>query len=244
MRIAIVNLGGNQGKTTLAVNLFAPRMPGAMILAVETHNADGAELGVDVEKMRGEQFGRIYTELAAANDLILDVGASNIAQFLTGLSTFEDGHDEIDIFVIPVTSDKKERHEAMKTALMLADLGVPGEKVHFVFNRVELTQSVEEKFPDVLDFAKKTKHAIANPECYIQESLVFGLMAVQKTNISAVLADQTDYKARVQEALASEEGREGKAWKKASTALQTQKQAKSLDRRMEKVFRLLTGSEA
>lgn len=50
MRIAIVNLGGNQGKTTLAVNLFSPRMPEAKILAVETINAAGNDLGVDVEK--------------------------------------------------------------------------------------------------------------------------------------------------------------------------------------------------
>lgn len=107
MRIAIVNLGGNQGKTTLAVNLFSPRMPEAKILAVETINAAGNDLGVDVEKMRGDQFSRIYAELAATDDLILDVGASNIEDFLLGLETFEDGHDEVDLFVIPATPAKK-----------------------------------------------------------------------------------------------------------------------------------------
>jgi len=88
MRVALVNLGGNQGKTTLAVNLFAPRMPEAKILAVETINAAGGDLGAAVEQLKGEQFARIYAELAAADDLILDVGASNIEDFLVGLSRF------------------------------------------------------------------------------------------------------------------------------------------------------------
>jgi MinD-like ATPase involved in chromosome partitioning or flagellar assembly len=237
MRIAIVNLGGNQGKTTLAVNLFAPRMPGAKILAVETINAAGGDLGAEVEKLKGEQFSRIYAELAAADELILDVGASNIEDFLAGLSKFEDGHDEIDLFVVPVTESKKERQEAMKTAAMLGDLGVPGERVKFVFNRV--TDPVESSFADVLDFAKKTKSAIANPDCVVPESDLFDLMATRKMNIADALLDTTDYKAALKDAKDDQ-----KAFNKARDGLSIQKQSKALNRQLEYVFGLLTGSEA
>lgn len=235
MRVALVNLGGNQGKTTLAVNLFAPRMPGAKILAVETINAAGGDLGAAVEQLKGGQFARIYAELASADDLILDVGASNIEAFLVGLSSFEDGHDEIDLFVIPCTSDTKERTEAIKTAHMLSALGVPAEKIQFVFNRV--VDSVESEFADVLNFVKKTGMALANPECVIPESELFGLLSDRKMNIVQALADTTDYKAQLRAAIHGD-----KAWLRAQDMFAITKRSKSMDRRLQHVYELLTST--
>lgn len=235
MRVALVNLGGNQGKTTLAVNLFAPRMPEAKILAVETINAAGGDLGAAVEQLKGEQFARIYAELASADDLILDVGASNIEDFLVGLSRFEDGHDEIDLFVVPCTSDTKERTEAIKTAHMLSALGVPAEKIQFVFNRV--VGAVETEFADVLNYAKKSGAALANPACVVPESELFALLSDRKMNIVQALADTTDYKAELKAATRNDEK---KAWRRAMDMLAITKQSKSMDRQLQHVFELLT----
>lgn len=234
MRIAIVNLGGNQGKTTLAVNLFSPRMPEAKILAVETINAAGNDLGVDVEKMRGDQFSRIYAELAATDDLILDVGASNIEDFLLGLETFEDGHDEVDLFVIPATPAKKERAEAVKTAVMLSDLGVDAPRIAIVFNR---TSDVEGEFADVLNFAKQTGKVTANPDGFIPESELFSLLADKKINISQALDDQTDWKAELKAARIADDK---KSFQKAVDMVAIQKMSKAMDRQLQHVFELLT----
>lgn len=234
MRIAIVNLGGNQGKTTLAVNLFSPRMPEAKILAVETINAAGNDLGVDVEKMRGDQFSRIYAELAATDDLILDVGASNIEDFLLGLETFEDGHDEVDLFVIPATPAKKERAEAVKTAVMLSDLGVEAPRIAIVFNR---TSDVEGEFADVLNFAKQTGKVTANPDGFIPESELFSLLADKKLNISQALDDQTDWKAELKAARIADDK---KSFQKAVDMVAIQKMSKAMDRQLQHVFELLT----
>lgn len=234
MRIAIVNLGGNQGKTTLAVNLFAPRMPEAKILAVETINAAGGDLGAEVEKLRGEQFSRIYAELAAADDLILDVGASNIEEFLEGLERFEDGHDEVDLFVIPATPAKKERTEAMKTAQMLHELGVSGEKIAFIFNR---TSDVEQDFSDVLRFAEKTSVARADAKAFVPESELFTLLADKKLNIAQALADETDWKAQLK--TASKSG-DKKGFDKAADMVAIKKMARSMDRQLQHVFESLT----
>lgn len=234
MRIAIVNLGGNQGKTTLAVNLFAPRMPGAKILAVETINAAGGDLGAEVEQLRGEQFSRIYAELAAVDDLILDVGASNIEDFLAGLEQFEDGHDEVDLFVIPATPAKKERTEAMKTAAMLADLGVVGDKIAFVFNR---SNDVEDDFADVLRFAEKSGAARASTEAFVPESDLFTLLADKKINIAQALADETDWKAQLK---AASKAGDKKGFEKAADMVAIQKMSKALDRQLQHVFDLLT----
>lgn len=234
MRIAIVNLGGNQGKTTLAVNLFAPRMPEAKIIAVETINAAGGDLGAEVEQMRGEQFSRIYAQLVAADDLILDVGASNIEPFLAGLEDFEDGHDEVDLFVIPATPAKKERTEAMKTAALLADLGVSGDKIAFVFNRCK---DVEHEFADVLRFAEKSGVARANPEAFVPDSDLFTLLADKKINIVQALADETDWKAQLK---AASKAGDKKGFEKAADMVAIQKTSKALDRQLQHVFELLT----
>lgn len=237
MRIAIVNLGGNQGKTTLAVNLFAPRMPDARILAVETINSAGSDLGAEIEQFRGAQFARIYAELAAAEDLILDVGASNIEDFMIGLAQFENGDDEIDLFIIPTTPAKKERTEAMKTAAMLANIGVTADKIAFVFNR---TSDVDEEFSDVLRFVEKSGIAGANLECFVPESELFTLLADKKINIAQALADQTDWKAQLKSA--SKDG-DKKAFRKAADMVAIQKMSKSMDRQLHHVFDVLTGIE-
>lgn len=234
MRVALVNLGGNQGKTTLAVNLFAAQMPDAKILAVETINAAGNDLGAEVEQLRGAQFSRIYAELVAAENLICDVGSSNIEDFIDGLSKFEDGHDEIDVFVIPVTSAAKEKKEAIKTALLLSNLDVPSHKIQFIFNRV--TEGVESEFPEVLNFVKKEKIAMANINCWVPDAEFFSLLAEKKINISQALRDETDYKSLIKQASASGDNR---AFDKAMDMLAITKQAKKIDAQLNNVFALL-----
>ncbi|HCF2449046.1 TPA: hypothetical protein NIA45_006746 [Pseudomonas aeruginosa] len=233
MRAAVVNISGNEGKTTLSVNLLLPRMPGARIVSVETINSAGGELGAEVDQLRGEQFSRIYAELAAADDLVLDVGASNFEPFFNGLQQFEDGHDEIDLFVIPVTPSRKERTDAMKTAAILADLGVCGKKVAFVFNR---TSDVAEDFADVLRFAEKTGTARAHLEAFVPESDLFSLLAEKKINIAQALSDETDWKAQLK--AASRSG-DKKAFDKAADMVAIQKMSRAMDRQLQHVFNLL-----
>ena len=43
MKIAVINFSGNVGKSTIARNLLAPRIPDAEVFAVETINSDGTE---------------------------------------------------------------------------------------------------------------------------------------------------------------------------------------------------------
>ena len=78
MNIALINLSGNVGKSTLAVHLFAAMRPGAKIISVESVNSSDADTiqGIEVEEIEASSFREIFRELMMAEgDVILDVGA-------------------------------------------------------------------------------------------------------------------------------------------------------------------------
>lgn len=193
MKVAVLNYTGTVGKTTIAAHLLSPRMGNAPIFAVETINETAAGLGVDVEQIKGQKFRDLFRKLIALDDAVIDVGASNIEDFLDGMVKFDESHLEFDYFVIPVTSGTKEQKETISMIGTLADFGIPPEKIRIVFNRVEA--DVADEFTHVLNYAKKEKNCIANTDAAIFENELFDALAVKKLTVDALLSDETDYKA-------------------------------------------------
>ena len=124
MKIATVNYSGSVGKTVTTSHLLAPRIPDAEIIAVESTNESAADLGLDVEQMRGGQFGRLFRKLLMAEAAIVDVGASNIEDFLAELVKYDQAHLEIDYYVLPVVSSGKAQRETIKTIQALSEMGL------------------------------------------------------------------------------------------------------------------------
>lgn len=197
MKVAVINYTGTVGKTTIAAHLLSPRMNNAPVFAVETINETAEGLGVDVEKIRGDKFRDLFKKLMLLDDAIVDVGASNVEPFLNGMVRFEDSHVEFDYFIVPVTSGTKEQKETMAILTVLADLGIPPERIRLVFNRVQ--KDVTEEFGVLLTFLRKNKYCVANTEAAIFEHELFDMMAVRKLAIGDALADATDYKALARE---------------------------------------------
>lgn len=193
MKIAIVNYTGTVGKTTVAAHLLSPRMGHAPIFAIETINETAAGMGVDVDQIKGAKFRELFRKLFLLDDAIVDVGASNIEDFLDGMLKFDESHQEFDYFLIPVTSGTKEQKETISMIATLADFGIPAEKIRLVFNRVEA--SVEDEFEHVFRYIKKEKNAVANPDAAIFETELFDILNVKKLTVEAMLNDETDYKA-------------------------------------------------
>lgn len=194
-KVAVISFSGKVGKTTIAAHLLSPRMNDAPIFAIETQNETASSLGMEVEKLSGEKYLALYKKLLTMDDAIIDVGASNIEDFLDKMIKIDESHVEFDYFVVPVTSDPSIQRECIKTIQVLADIGIPADKIRVVFNRV--SADAEEEFPAIIGFAKKSKTCIANPECAIYEAEVFALLASKKLSIGAVLADETDYRALI-----------------------------------------------
>lgn len=195
MRIAVVNYCGTVGKTTVSSHLLAPRVKGAEIIAVETINETARDLGLEVEQMKGREFGDLFKLLLVKDSVIIDVGASNAEEFIGRMGKFDGSHQEIDYFVVPVTPGTREQKETIKTMKALSLVGVQPDRIRVLFNRVE--EDVAEEFPAIFGFAKQTRSCVANADAAIHESEVFNLLSEKRTTISAVMADETDYRTMI-----------------------------------------------
>lgn len=193
MIVTILNWTGTVGKTTLAAHLLAPRMDNAPIFAIESINETAASLGIDVEKMKGNKFRELFKKMMLEENAIIDVGASNIEEFMSNMVKFDDSHEEIDYFIVPVTSGTKEQKETISMVDTLAQIGVPTDKIRVVFNRV--SADVTDEFPYVMGFCKKEKSFIANPKCAVWETELFDALSVKGMTIDTILNDSNDYKA-------------------------------------------------
>lgn len=195
MKIATVNYSGSVGKTVTTSHLLAPRIPDAEIIAVESTNESAADLGLDVEQMRGGQFGRLFRKLLMAEAAIVDVGASNIEDFLAELVKYDQAHLEIDYYVLPVVASGKAQRETIQA---LSEMGVPAERVRVLFNRVD--SDVREEFAAIFGYAHQSGDFRANPEAVIFENEVFDLLANKRTTIREILADPRNYRQELREA--------------------------------------------
>lgn len=196
MKAAVLNYTGTVGKTTIAAHMLAPRM-NAPVIAVESINETASTSGVTVDKIRGDRFKEIFKKMMDVPDAVIDIGASNIEDFLTGMTKFEDSHLEIDYYLIPVTSGTKEQRETMNIIDVLSEFGISADRIRVIFNRVE--SDAEEEFAPIFSYAKKTGKCTVNPAASIFENELFDMLAIKKMTVSALVADGTDYRAKIRE---------------------------------------------
>ena len=193
MKVVIINYTGTVGKTTIAANLLSPRMDGAPIYAIESINETAENLGLDVEKLRGNKFRELFKRLLQEDQAIIDVGASNVEDFMANLEGFEEAHEEIDFYVVPVTSGTKEQKETVSMIGSLASMGVPADKIRVVFNRVK--RDVESEFPIISAYHDRANAFRINYECAIFESELFDALSINRLSMQSLMDDDTDYKA-------------------------------------------------
>ncbi len=236
MKIAILNYTGTVGKTTIAAHLLSPRMTDAEVFAVETINETAEGLGVSVESIRGDKFRDLFKKLLILDDAIIDVGASNIEDFLNGLLRFESSSIEIDLFLVPVTHGTKEQSETIKFVKTLNSIGVPQEKIHIIFNRVNADSEIE--FLPIFNFSNREKLCLVHPDASIYENEVFDLASMKRMTIAAILDDENDYKALIKEL-----GKDGdkKLLSHYSDMHAMKALAKTVSRNLDKVFQVVTG---
>lgn len=233
MRIAVVNFSGSVGKTVVTSHLLAPRIPNAEIIAVESTNESAADLGLDVDQLRGAHFGKLFRKLLTAQAAIVDVGASNIEDFLTELNKYDQAQTEIDCFVLPVVPSGKAQRETIKTIESLKLAGVSRERIRVLFNRVDVN-SIEE-FAPIFAYAELSRTFLANPQAQIFESEVFDLLANRRLTIEAIVADQTDYRAQLRETDPDDDD----AIDRISDLIALQSLARPVHRQLDQTFKAL-----
>lgn len=199
MKVAVMNFSGNVGKTTVAGHLLKPRMGNAQIFSIESINAGADADGLEVEKMKGKKFGELVDELMPLDSAIIDVGASNVEDFLKLMQQYDGSHEEFDYFVVPVVKEKKVQSDTVNTIRALHKLGIDKKKIRMIFNKVEIDDSVEDEFAALFGLAQSEKSFIAKPEAVIYANEVFERLKAVGRSLGDITADETDYRAKLRQ---------------------------------------------
>ncbi|CAG9184031.1 StbB family protein [Cupriavidus respiraculi] len=200
MKIAVINFSGNVGKTTVARQLLAPRL-GAPEFAVESINAGAGDEGGAAERIQGRDFGTLQESLMLLDSAVVDVGASNVEDFVRLMAQFEGSHEEFDRFVVPAVSERKQQADTVNTIRTLASLGVPPWKIRVVLNKVDLGDAyiLGERFSILSGFHAKNPCFQLNAQAVIFYNEVYERLRGLNLSVAEAAADTTNYRARVRE---------------------------------------------
>lgn len=200
-KIAVLNFSGNVGKSTLAKHLLAPMMPSAAVVSVETINADAAT----EQTIKGGQFGQLQEDMLIEDSVIVDVGSSNVEEFLALMKQYRGSHEDFDLYMVPCVPALKQQKDTVECVRALAKLGVPTEKIRIVLNLVPPGESVEKVFAPLVAFTEAEGLALMNPAWAILESELYGRVRNSGASITELANDPTDFKEAISKAGTSEE---------------------------------------
>ena len=230
MKILMIHNSGNVGKSLITREVFYQNFDGnnKMVLEIESRNASSSNFNMNVVRIDFDkpsalqdltQYGIIY------DDYGLDIGSSEIKDFLSAIEKTTEILDEFDLIIVPTIKDQKIIPDTKKTMMVVRLLGYEY-KMQVLFNRVTNPSTIEEDFESLFSWARKEKFAL-NSNLYLANyTESTNDLIRQKLLSSEILQDETDYRA-----LAIKYHQEGDAEKsrKASNSLLTQRIAKSLN---------------
>ena len=195
MKVAVINFSGNVGKSTVAKHLLLPRIEDAEFVSVESINAEEGDVLV-----RGRQFGALSEQLLLVDSAVIDVGSSNVEDFVRLMRQYEGSHEDVDVFVVPAVKESKQIKDTIATIQALAAMGIPAQKIRVVFNKVETDETVEDAFYPLIAYHEDTEAFTLRPKAAIHFSELYQRLRSHNATIAGLLADTTDYKARLREA--------------------------------------------
>lgn len=201
MKVAVINFSGNVGKSTVARHLLAPRMNSASVIPVESINSDGTQ----DEAIKGKQFGELQEALMLLDDAVVDVGASNVEDFVNLMKQYKGSHEDFDYFVIPTVPKNKQMRDTISTIDALADIGVPAKKIRLVFNMVEIDDVPERVFAGLFEYHAASKSFTLRTEAVIHVNDIYGKIKGAEQGIKDILNDPTDYKEKIKTAKDADE---------------------------------------
>jgi len=190
VKLAVISFSGNVGKSTIARHLLAPRLPGARVIAIESINADEGQS----HSMRGFQFGELQEYLQSVDDVVVDIGASNVEELMRLMHLYEESHEEFDCFVVPTVPPPKQQQDTIATLADLHAVGVPPDRIQIIFNMVDDREPLERAFHNLLTFLQKQPIALANTRCRLGINEVYARVRGMASDLAEIARDETDFK--------------------------------------------------
>lgn len=197
MKAVAINYSGNVGKSTICNTLLSPRMNNAKIFRIESINDSGMSSATEERKLRGSQFAKLQDEILRLDDAIVDVGASNIEEFMVLMNQYDESHVDFDYFIVPVLASNKavkEAQDTIKTILALKELGVEKERILVLFNRLDPKADFDDECGIILNFHKRNNSFILNRDAVIENNELWVRLAQINKSFEEILTDPTDYR--------------------------------------------------
>ena len=190
MKLAVISFSGNVGKSTITRHLLAPRLPGARVIAVESINADEGQ----TQTLCGFQFGALQEYLQSVEDVVVDIGASNVEELMRLMRRYRDSHEEFDCFIVPTVPPPKQQQDTIATLVELHAVGVASDRIEVIFNMVDDREPLEQAFHGLLNFLAQHPIASANTSCRIGINEVYARIRGMRADLAEIARDETDFK--------------------------------------------------
>ncbi|EGH9360854.1 transcriptional regulator [Salmonella enterica] len=203
IKLAIVNNSGNVGKSTIASTLLKPRLEGSEIIKVETINSDGT---TDT-KLSAREFDEIIKRIDDVDCTIIDVGSSNIEQFLVQMAEYKGSHDLIDYFIVPVVKETKQQEDSIQTIQSLLDMGVSEERFKVIFNQADKDTPIEKQYSIFLS-DKTCKALVGLTPPVVYHNNIFNILTKMGLKYDDVYNDDRDFRTLIRAAASKEEREE------------------------------------
>ena len=196
MKLAVNNFSGNVGKTTVSRHLLAPRIPGCQVVAVESINADDGQSVT----IRGRQFAQLQEFLQSVDNVVIDIGASNVEELLKLMRRYRDSQEDFDGFIVPTVPARKQQQDTAATLAELARIGVPPARLRLVFNQVDDDSPIDRTFDTLLAYCASSGVVQPRTAAFISFNEVYALVRGAGQSLAELAADSTDYKAAIAKA--------------------------------------------
>lgn len=203
LKIAVLNNSGNVGKSTICQTLLKPRLDNCEIIRVETINTDGTT----DEKLSAKEFDEIIKRIDDVDCTIIDIGSSNIENFMIQMNEYQGSHDLIDYFIVPVTAQDKQQRDSVATIYNLLDMGIDESRIKIVYNFAEKDIDIEKQFSIFLSDKTCKKIATKNTPT-IYHSNIFNLLTKSGLKYDDVYNDDRDFRSLIRSAGSKEERQE------------------------------------
>ncbi len=198
MKICVINFSGNVGKSLVAAQVLQPRL-NATVLSVESINADASQDGVEVERILAHRFATLQHRVLTEDKVIVDVGASNVEDFLERMAASRGSHDDFDLWIVPVVRARKQQHDTVNTLKALHAMGVPAHKIRVVFNALEHNETIEDDFEAICALGNGQFFEL-RPQAVLMYNEVYDRIKGTGQTLTEVVRDDTDYKAVIRAA--------------------------------------------
>jgi len=232
MKSLIINNSGNVGKSFISREMIYPNLKDdRLIVEIETHNSSSSNFNVDTKKLSGDDFTELNRLFFQYDDLVIDLGASQIEKFFTELKQNDkEVLNEIDLIIIPVIPNVKEIEDTLVLLEQLQKLNLDI-KIEVILNRCRDLK----KFDFFISEAKALNYNI-DTSLQLQDYRAISDLEEDKILTTEIIASDKDFKNLAKEAYKNNNKRLGN---KMSDMYMLKSAAKAIRNDLDRVYALL-----